>query len=91
MPKMKINAKIRGEWILIPSKSNKNTVGWLGKECLSRYRTVKSYTDEDSVIEVRKSQGGSLLFPDDLLVDILEDNDFVHVGECANNINNNNT
>ncbi|XP_072181058.1 histidine ammonia-lyase-like [Diadema setosum] len=76
---MRVNARMRGEWILIPCKSNKNTVDWLGKESLSRYRTMKNYVMEDEVVEVRKTQGGSLLFPDDLLVDILEDNDFVHI------------
>ncbi|XP_071499402.1 histidine ammonia-lyase-like [Diadema antillarum] len=76
---MRVNARMRGEWILIPCKSNKNTVDWLGKESLSRYRTMKNYVVEDEVFEIRKTQGGSLLFPDDLLVDILEDNDFVHI------------
>ncbi|XP_041458431.1 histidine ammonia-lyase-like [Lytechinus variegatus] len=76
---MKINVKVRGEWILIPCKDNNNTISWLGKETLSRYRSMKQYDEEDDVSEVRKTQGGSLLYPDDLLVDILDENDFVHI------------
>ena len=40
--------------------------------------------DED--FEIRKTQGGSLLFPDDQLVDILDENDFVHVGRYNYNV-----
>lgn len=78
--KMKINAKVRGEWILIPCKQNESTIAWLGKESLSRYRVMKKYDEEDEVYEIRKTPGGSLLYPNDLLVDILDENDFVHVG-----------
>ncbi|XP_072181048.1 histidine ammonia-lyase-like [Diadema setosum] len=76
---MKVRARLRGEWILIPCKSNKNTVDWLGKESLSRYRSMKNYVVEDEVVEVRKAQCRSQLYANDFLTDVLEEIDFVHI------------
>ena len=33
------------------------------------------------ISEIRKTKGGAILDPDDVLSDILDDNDFVSVGE----------
>ena len=78
---MKVNVKIRDEWLLIPCKTSKCTVDWLGKEALTRYRNIKGYNNSDTVQEIRRSQGGSLLFPNDPIEDVIEDNDFIYVGE----------
>ncbi|XP_072025814.1 histidine ammonia-lyase-like [Amphiura filiformis] len=77
---MKVNVRIRDEWLLIPCKTQECTVEWLGNEALHRYRGLKGYNNNsDSVQEIRRSQGGSLLFPDDPIEDVIEDNDFVYV------------
>ena len=79
---MKINVRIRDEWLLIPCKTSECTVEWLGNEALHRYRGLKGYIkNNDQVQEIRKSQGGSLLFPDDPVEDVLDDNDFIYVGK----------
>ncbi|XP_038069651.1 histidine ammonia-lyase-like [Patiria miniata] len=77
---MKVNIRVRDEWLLVPVKSGKLTVDWLGKQALSRYRTLKAYDQEkeDDVLEVRKSPGGSLLFPADHIEDVVDDNGFVY-------------
>ena len=79
---MKVNVRIRDEWLLIPCKTSECTVEWLGKEALTRYRGLKSYSkNNDHVQEIRRSQGGSLLFPDDPIEDVLDDNDFVYISK----------
>ena len=79
---MKVNVRIRDEWLLIPCKTSECTVDWLGKEALTRYRGLKGYNNNsDTVQEIRRSQGGSLLFPNDPIEDVIEDNDFIYVGE----------
>ncbi|XP_033106581.1 histidine ammonia-lyase-like [Anneissia japonica] len=77
---MKINVRIRGEWLLIPCRNNKNnTIEWLCQEALRRYIKQCDYSgDDDHVVEMRKTQGGSLLFPYDAIEDVLDENDFVY-------------
>ncbi|XP_022100475.1 histidine ammonia-lyase-like [Acanthaster planci] len=77
---MRVNVRVRNEWLLVPAKSSKLTVDWLGKQALARYRTLKDYDQEeqDSVLEIRKSPGGSLLFPDDHIEDVVENDGFVY-------------
>lgn len=36
---------------------------------------------QDSVQEVRKTRGGAILDPDDLIADVLDCNDFVSIGD----------
>ncbi|XP_022100463.1 histidine ammonia-lyase-like [Acanthaster planci] len=77
---MRVNVRVRNEWLLVPAKSSKLTVDWLGKQALARYRTLKDYDQEeqDSVLEIRKSSGGSLLFPGDHIEDVVENDGFVY-------------
>ena len=36
----------------------------------------------EKVKEVRKTRGGAILDPDDIITDVLDNNDFVSVGKC---------
>ncbi|XP_071784273.1 histidine ammonia-lyase-like [Asterias amurensis] len=76
---MKVNVRVRGEWLLIPVKSAGFTVKNLGDTALCRYRSMKGYDNKktDAVVEVRKPPGGSLLFPEDLVEDLVEDGGFL--------------
>ena len=62
------------------------TFRWIGQEALRRY--YKSKADcahlpvkEGEVFEIRKTRGGAILDQDDVIKNILDDNDFVSVGE----------
>ncbi|KAJ8046914.1 Histidine ammonia-lyase [Holothuria leucospilota] len=80
---MKVNVRVRGEWLLIPCKAKANsalTIQWLGKEAFHRYKSLKNYsTSQDDIKEIRLARGGSLLYPGDNITDVLEDNDFIHL------------
>ncbi|XP_071960699.1 histidine ammonia-lyase-like [Antedon mediterranea] len=83
---MKINVRIRDEWLLIPCRNNNrnkgNTVEWLCEESMRRYSEQCAYAAADGggdrVVEIRKTQGGSLLYPYDSIEDVLDENDFVY-------------
>ena len=58
-------------------------VQWLSEEALRRYERLRpaTYTGRPQVVaEVRKTRGGAILDPLDLVSDVLDDNDFVSVG-----------
>ena len=56
------------------------TVGWLAEEAIRRYqRRVGKNPDDMVVMEIRKARGCVLLDPEDQVVDVLDDNDFVFV------------
>ena len=64
------------------------TVQWLGEESVRRYSKLQKQDDgakekreREKVQEVRKTRGGVILDPDDHLRDVLDDNDFVTIGE----------
>ncbi|XP_063236216.1 histidine ammonia-lyase-like [Bacillus rossius redtenbacheri] len=80
-PAMKVSANVCGECVQVPCKDGKLTVQWLGEEALRRCRKLLGAATPASgrVAEVRRSEGGVLLDPDDLLADALDDNDFVTV------------
>lgn len=82
---MKVNVRVRGEWLLIPCKAKSSTeltVRWLGKEAFNRYKTMRGYNGSiEDVKEVRKARGGSLLYPGDDIIDVLDDNDFIHLSK----------
>ena len=80
---MKVNAQIRDEWMVVPSKDDSNTVEWLGNQALSRYRQMHGFVPEDDVARIIKVSVGCRLSPSDLLVDVLDDDAFVKVGECG--------
>jgi len=62
----------------------KSTVKWLGEEALKRYQRLNPTSHVPSrkevVSEVRKTRGGAILDPQDVIRDVLDDNDFISVG-----------
>ena len=60
------------------------TIKWLGEEALKRYLKLKppSYVPnrQEVVHDIRKTVGGAICDPEDLLCDVLDDNDFVSIG-----------
>jgi histidine ammonia-lyase len=80
---MKISCRVRGDWFHVPCKSPKLTVKWLGDEGLRRYLKLRppSFVPnrEEAVHEVRKTLGGAILDPEDLVEDVLDDNEFVSI------------
>lgn len=89
MKHMKVSVRVRGEWFAVPCSSpTKLTVRWLGGEALKRYeklRPAASYVPGKSelVKEIRKTKGGAILDPDDVVINVLDNNDFVSVGESV--------
>ena len=61
------------------------SIAWLGEESLKRYMKLKPSTHvpnkAEKVARVRKTRGGAILDPSDSVADVLDDNDFVSVGE----------
>ncbi|KAK0130604.1 Histidine ammonia-lyase [Merluccius polli] len=83
MPRFTVH--IRDEWLAVPCRDAANTIQWLGLEALKRY--VKNKPDNGGIAEVkdarfvvRRCQGQGLLDADDTIEDVLEDNDFVELG-----------
>lgn len=80
---IKISVRVRGEWFLVPCSENQTAL-WLADEALKRYeklRPASSYVQrKERVREIRKTKGGAIIDPEDLLVNVLDDNDFVSVG-----------
>lgn len=84
MPRYTVH--VRGEWLAVPCKDGKLTVGWLGREAVRRYMKNKpdngGFKSVDEVrFLVRRCKGLGLLDNDDLLEVALEDNEFVEVSE----------
>jgi len=81
---MKVSVRVRGEWFLVPC-SGVQTALWLADEALKRYEKLRPSTyvqgKRERVREIRKTKGGAIIDPDDLLFNVLDDNDFVSVGE----------
>lgn len=50
-------------------------------EKLMQHKVENADEIQDKVEEVRKTRGGAILDPDDLIVDVLDCNDFVSIGE----------
>lgn len=83
MPRFTVH--IRDEWLAVPCRDATNTIHWLGQEALKRY--VKNKPDnggikavKDTHFVVRRCQSLGLLDADDTIEDVLEDNDFVELG-----------
>ncbi|KAF4527041.1 hypothetical protein B566_EDAN001589 [Ephemera danica] len=78
---MKISARVRGEWLQVPCKEGKLSIGWLGSEALRRYQKLQGNNKavDDNVQEIRKTKGGAILDFDDLIKDVLDDNDFISI------------
>ena len=81
---MKLSVRVRGDWFAVPCQGSE-TVEWMGQEAVRRYDSLKpsgSHVEKsESVYEIRKTRGGALLYKDDLVKSVLDDNDFVSVGE----------
>ncbi|XP_069765165.1 histidine ammonia-lyase isoform X1 [Narcine bancroftii] len=73
--------RVRGEWLVVPSRVGDATVGWLGREALCRYSSTTPGCGRlrDAEFAVRRCQGLALLDPDDALRDVLENDEFVEV------------
>lgn len=83
MPRYTVH--VRGEWLAVPCKDGKLSVGWLGREAVRRYMKNKpdngGFASVDEVrFLVRRCKGLGLLDNEDLLEVALEDNEFVEVG-----------
>ena len=61
--------------------TGKGTIRWLGEEALRRFQRLGPSTHvpirNEIVSEVRKTRGGAILDPQDIIRDVLDDNDFV--------------
>lgn len=80
---------VRDEWITVPCKDTTCSIKWLGFEALKRY--IKNKPDNGGIqhikdvhFVVRKCQGFGLLDSDDTIEDVLEDSDFVELGNVTN-------
>lgn len=88
MPRFTVH--IRDEWLAVPCRDTSRTILWLGQEALKRY--MKNKPDNGGITAVketrfvvRRCQGLGLLDVDDTIDDVLEDNDFVELGnDCMN-------
>ena len=83
MPRYTVH--IRDEWLAVPCRDPTYTIQWLGYEALKRY--TKNKPDNGGINAVkdirfvaRRCQGQGLLDGDDTIEDVLEDNDFVEIG-----------
>ena len=80
---MKLSVRVRGDWFAVPCKGGER-VSWLGEESLRRYYRSKgggAGRSNERVYEVRKAKGCAILDGDDTIKDVLNDDDFVTVGE----------
>ena len=60
---------------------------WLGDEALRRYLKLKppSYVPnrQEVVLDIRKTVGGAICDPEDIIEDVLDDNDFISIGKLT--------
>ena len=58
---------------------------WLGDEALRRYLKLKppSFVPnrQEVVLDIRKTVGGAICDPEDIIEDVLDDNDFISIGK----------
>uniref|UniRef100_A0A671LMT8 Histidine ammonia-lyase n=1 Tax=Sinocyclocheilus anshuiensis TaxID=1608454 RepID=A0A671LMT8_9TELE len=87
MPRFTVH--VRDEWLTVPCKDATCSIKWLGFEALKRY--IKNKPDNGGIqhikdvhFGVKRCQGLGLLDNDDTIVDVLEDNDFVELGNITN-------
>lgn len=86
---MKISVRVKGEWFAVPvADPEKQTVKWLGEEALRKYLKLRHNKsgpniniDIESCSEIRKAKGGAILDPEDLIIYVLDDNDFISLGK----------
>ena len=72
-------------WIGHFSSAGKESMRWLGDEALRRYLKLKppSYVPnrQEVVLDIRKTVGGAICDPEDIIEDVLDDNDFISIGK----------
>ena len=60
---------------------------WLGDEALRRYLKLKppSFVPnrQEVVLDIRKTVGGAICDPEDIIEDVLDDNDFISIGKLS--------
>jgi len=80
---MKISCRVRGDWFHVPCTDGKSTMRWLGDEALRRYLKLKppSFVPnrQEVVLDIRKTVGGAICDPEDIIEDVLDDNDFISI------------
>ncbi|RWS30495.1 histidine ammonia-lyase-like protein [Leptotrombidium deliense] len=85
MKYMKLSVRIRGEWFAVPCENpRKMTIGWLADEAVRKYFKLKPVSchiprKEEVVAEVRKTRGGAILDPEDCIINVLDNNDYISV------------
>ena len=72
-------------FLWVPFFVGSKTIRWLGEEALKRYLKLKppSFVPnrQEVVHDIRKTVGGAICDPDDILIDVLDDNDYVAIGK----------
>lgn len=82
-----VSVCVRGEWVRVPLGGASTSVCSLGKDALQRYQQVKGHENgERSVRCMQRCRGGEILHLDDKVDDVLEDNDFVHMGTLLRHV-----
>ena len=60
---------------------------WLGDDALRRYLKLKppSFVPnrQEVVLDIRKTVGGAICDPEDIIEDVLDDNDFISIGKSS--------
>ncbi|RWS07028.1 histidine ammonia-lyase-like protein [Dinothrombium tinctorium] len=85
MKNMKISVRVRGEWFAVPCNSaSKMTVKSLAMEAVKKYEKLRPKSCPlphkiESIAEIRKTRGGAILDPDDYIINVLDNNDYVSV------------
>lgn len=80
---MKVSVRVKGDWFTVPvNLPDQQTLAWLGAEALNKYSKLRSNNNNktETVYEIRKAKGGSLLDPEDFISQVLDDNDFICIG-----------
>lgn len=77
-----VSVCVRGEWVRVPLGGASTSVCSLGKDALQRYQQVKGHENGERSVRfsMQRCRGGEILHLDDKVDDVLEDNDFVHMG-----------
>jgi len=84
---MKVSVRVKGEWFAVPVPEPEiATVRWLGEEAftkLQRHRLKHDLQElpNEECYEIRRAKGSAILDPEDLLIHVLDDNDFVSISK----------
>lgn len=80
---MKLSVHIKGDVIAVPCGKGTEHVKAIGELSLKRYAKLKTGGKPltDQIVEIRKTNGGAILDQDDVIKDVLDDNDFITIGE----------